>query len=237
MSLRRLLITVLTFVSITAAAQRRVAAEVEVKTLYSGKVTTVESKVFCSSSGRLVQVFESPTLYYTITNPDGEFKMYVPGTNEVYSERREDYSDRDDLLYLFLSGRGDDLGLGLYGYKLSSTTREDGGLVKRTYLPTVPGKGVSKVELVQEIFLPIYLAYYNDGGEVVSRLYLSSYERFSNLMLPLRMTSVQYTSKRDSSLTRTIYSNVKVDGQDPMFDFQVPSGAKPVKKVPSGRKK
>ena len=68
MSLRRLLITVLTFVSITAAAQRRVAAEVEVKTLYSGKVTTVESKVFCSSSGRLVQVFESPTLYYTITN-------------------------------------------------------------------------------------------------------------------------------------------------------------------------
>ena len=162
-----------------------------------------------------------------------EGSFYVDGT----AERREDYSDRDDLLYLFLSGRGDDLGLGLYGYKLSSTTREDGGLVKRTYLPTVPGKGVSKVELVQENFLPIYLAYYNDGGEVVSRLYLSSYERFSNLMLPLRMTSVQYTSKRDSSLTRTIYSNVKVDGQDPMFDFQVPSGAKPVKKVPSGRKK
>ena len=209
----------------------------EVKTLYSGKVTTVESKVFCSSSGRLVQVFDSPTLYYTITNPDGEFKLYVPGTNEVYSERREDFSDRDELLYIFLSGRSDDMGLGLYGYRLSSTVREEGGILKRTYVPSTPGKGVSKVELVQENYLPIYLAYYNEGGAVVSRTYLSSYSRFSNLMLPLRVTSVQYTSKKDSTLVRTVYSNVTLDGQDPMFDFQVPSDAKPVRNIPSSRKK
>ena len=128
------------------------------------------------------------------------------------------------------------MGLGLYGYKLAGTVREDGGIVKRTYVPSSPGKGVAKVELVQENYLPIYLAYYNDGGSVVSKVYLSSYSRLGNMMLPLRVTSVQYTSKKDSTLVRTIYSDVKVDGQDPMFDFQVPAGAKPVKNLPAGRK-
>ena len=231
-----LLIPSLVIISLTAAAQRRVAADVEVKTLYGGKVTTVNSKVFCSSSGHMVQVFDSPDTYYTITNPNGEFKLYFPSTNEVYSERMEDYSDRDDLLYLFLSGRSDDMGLGLYGYKLSSTSKEEGGLLKRTYLPMGPGKGVSKVELVMENYLPIYLAYYDSSGAVVSRTYLSSYSRFSNLMLPLRVTSVQYTAKKDSSLVRTVYSNVRTDGSDPMFDFKVPADAKPVKAAPTGKK-
>lgn len=234
---RRLLITAFILISIPSLmAQRRVSAGMEVKTLYGGKVTTVASKVYCASSGRLVQVFESPDHYYTITNPDGEFKVYYPGTNEVYSERKEDFSDRDNVLYLFLSGRGDDMGLGLYGYKLAGTVREGGGIVKRTYVPSAPGKGVAKVELVQENYLPIYLAYYNDGGAVVSKVYLSSYSRQGNIMLPLRVTSIQYTSKKDSTLVRTIYSDVKVDGQDPMFDFQVPAGAKPVKNLPAGRK-
>ena len=232
----RLLIPALFIISLTAAAQRRVAADVEVKTLYGGKVTSVSSKVYCNSSGRLVQVFETPSRYYTVTNPNGEFQLYIPGTNEVYSQRKEDFSDRDDLLYLFLTGRSDDMGLGLYGYKLSSTTREEDGLLKRTYLPVAPGKGASKVELVLENYLPIYLAYYNEGGAVVSKTYLSSYTRFPNLVLPLRVTSIQYTSKKDSSLVRTVYSNVKVDGQDPMFDFRVPSDAKPLKQSPSGKK-
>ena len=233
---RGLFILTLTIISLTAAAQRRVAADVEVKTLYGGKVTSVSSKMYCSSSGRLVQEFESPSKYFTVTNPDGEFKLYIPGTNEVYSERKEDFSDRDDLLYLFLTGRTDDLGLGLYGYKLSNTVTEDGGLLKRTYVPSVPGKGVSKVELVLENYLPIYLAYYDKSGAVVSRTYLSSYTRFQILMLPLRVTSVQYTSKKDSSLVRTTYSNVRIDPQDPMFDFRVPADAKPAKLSPKGKK-
>ena len=233
---RGLIITALFIISMSASAQRRVSADMEVKTLYGGKVTTVTSKVFCTSTGQMVQVFQSPSPYYTITNPNGEFKLYVPSTNEVYSERKEDFSDRDDLLYLFLSGRSDDMGLGLYGYKLASTSKEEGGLLKRTYLPMSTGKGASKVELVLENYLPIYLAYYDSSGTVVSRTYLSSYTRFSNLMLPLRVTSVQYMAKKDSSLVRTVYSNVRVDGDDPMFDFKVPADAKPVKAAKAGKK-
>ena len=128
------------------------------------------------------------------------------------------------------------MGLGLYGYKLSSTSREGEGLMKRTYLPASKGKGVSKVELVLENYLPIYLAYFDASGAVVSKTYLSSYNKFSNLMLPLRVTSVQYTSKKDSTLVRTIYSNVTLDGNDPMFNFKVPSDAKPLKSTPNIKK-
>ena len=87
-----------------------------------------------------------------------------------------------------------------------------------------------------ENYLPIYLAYYDSAGSVVSRTYLSSYSRFSNLMLPLRVTSVQYMAKKDSSLVRTVYSNVRIDGNDPMFDFKVPADAKPVKSSKAGKK-
>ena len=229
----RLLIALSTFlIAISAAAQRRVAAEVEVKTVYAGKVTTVKNRSYCSSSGKLVQVFDSPYTYYTVTNPDGEFKMYIPGRKEVYSSRKEDFSDRDDLLYLFLSGHADDMGLSQYGYKLNSTVREDGGILKRTYVPAAPGKGASKVELVLENFLPIYIAYYNSGGAVVSRTYLSSYAKLRTLALPCRVTSVNYTSKKDSTIVRTVYSNIRTDGNDPMFDFTVPKDAKPVSMAP-----
>jgi hypothetical protein len=231
-----LILPALLIISMSASAQRRVSADMEVKTLYGGKVTSVESKVYCNSTGDLVRVFNSPSTYYTITNPSGEFKLYIPATNEVYSQRKEDFSDRDDLLYIFLSGRSDDMGLGLYGYKLSSTSREGEGLMKRTYIPASKGKGVSKVELVLENYLPIYLAYFDASGTVVSKTYLSSYNKFSNLVLPLRVTSVQYTSKKDSTLVRTIYSNVNLDGNDPMFSFKVPSDAKPLKSTPTIKK-
>ena len=231
-----LLIVFLIITSFSAAAQRRVAADVEVKTMYAGKVTTVKNKVYCNSSGRMVRVFDSPSLYYTVTNPNGEFSLYIPETNEVYSDRKDDFSDKDDLVYLFLSGRSGDMGLSLYGYKLSSTSQEGEGLVKRTYVPAVKGKGVAKVELVLENYLPIYLAYYDAGGAVVSKTYLSSYSKFTNFVLPLRVTSVQFTSKKDSTLVRTVYSNVRLDGDDPMFDFQVPAEAKPVKQASAGKK-
>ena len=48
------------------------------------------------------------------------------------------------------------------------------------------------------------------------------------MMLPTRATSITYTSPKDSSVMRTIYSDIKVDGDDPLFDFQVPSNAKVV---------
>ena len=107
-----------------AAAQRRGSARAQVQTVMDGKVTTVTKEVYCSANGRLVTVFHSPELAYIISNPKGEVQIYRPSAKEVISEVKEDFSDRDDLLYLFLTGRVDDMGLAGYGYKLVSSKQE-----------------------------------------------------------------------------------------------------------------
>lgn len=216
----------LILISLSVSAQRRIAADREVKTVFDGKVTTVRSEVFCQASGEMVTVFQSPYPYYVLTNPSGEFKLYVPSSNEVYTDRRDDFSSKDDILYLFMTGKSGDMGLSGFGYRLSSTENED-GLLKRTYVPTVRGKGVSKVELVLEAYLPIYLAYYDEAGNVLSRTYLSAYSRYPRFALPQRATTITYTSRKDSVIVRTQYSRVRVDGDDPMFGFEVPADAKP----------
>ena len=113
-----------------AAAQRRVSASAQVQTVMDGKVTTVTKEVYCSANGRLVTVFHSPELAYIISNPKGEVQIYRPSAKEVISEVKEDFSDRDDLLYLFLTGRVDDMGLAGYGYKLVSSKQEEGGIIR-----------------------------------------------------------------------------------------------------------
>ena len=230
MQLRRLTLSALIVISATAAAQNRVAADVEVKTVMDGKVTTQKSQVFCTATGDRTQVFEGNPSYYAITNLQGEFNAYFPASNEVFTDRKDDYSSKDDVFYLFLSGKSDDMGLSSFGYRLSGSVMED-GLLKRTYVPEKSGaaKGVSKVEIVLENYLPIYIGYYNEKGVLASKTYLSSYARYKGVMLPCRTTSIAYTAKKDSTVTRTLYSNIRVDGIEPMFRFRIPDNARTIK--------
>ena len=228
-SAKRLLLSLLIGISATAAAQTRVAADVEVKTVLAGKSTTVRSRVCCSAGGNLIQAFSEPYPYYTVTNAKGEFRLYVPSSNEVVTKRSDEYSSRDDLLQLFLSGRTDDLGLMSYGYKLSSTRTDEDGLVIRTYVPARSGgKGAAKVELVLENYLPIYIGYYDTADRLVSKTYFSHYLQLRDFAFPTRSTAISYTAKKDSTIVRTLYSNIQTDGKDPLFDFTIPADAKAV---------
>jgi len=230
MQLKGLLISTLLFISASAAAQTRVAADVEEKTVMDGKAVTRTSELYCTSAGNLVQVFSGDPSYYVLTNLSGEFKAYFPKSNEVYSDRRDDFSTKDNIFYLFMSGHSDDLGLSMYGYRLASSTTDEDGLLKRTYLPTSKApKGTAKIELVLEDYLPIYVGYYDKAGRLVSKSYISSYRQFPSVTLPQRITSISYTSAKDSTIVRTLYSHIRIDGSEPMFDFRIPEGATPKK--------
>jgi len=135
-------------------------------------------------------------------------------------------TSQDELISVFMSGRAEDLGLGMYGYRLQSTTRED-GLVKKTYVTDKEGD-VPKVEIVYENFLPIYCGYVSASGKTISKTYYSKYVPAGRTMIPTRTTSITYTSQKDSSVMRTIYSDIRVDDNDTYYDFQVPAGAKVV---------
>lgn len=207
-----------------ASAQRRIMADVEVKQAAGGKVATITKRVHCSSDGRAVIHFLKPQDYIVLTNVKGETRMYIPSTNEVVVDNSATLTSQDELISVFMSGRAEDLGLGMYGYRLQSTTRED-GLVKKTYVTDKAGD-IPKVEIVYENYLPIYCGYIDASGRTITKTYYSHYAPAGRLMLPGRTTSITYTSQKDSSVMRTIYSNIRVDEDDPLFSFEVPANAK-----------
>ncbi|MBO6169500.1 MAG: hypothetical protein J6O51_05960 [Bacteroidales bacterium] len=206
-------------------AQRKVSADVQVKTVINGKVSTVTKSIYCNNNGRLVTSFKKPTTYYVVTNSKGEMQFYYPATNEVYTQIDQAFSSTGELVWLFMSGRIDDLGLGAYGLKQTSTSRED-GYIKKTFSSSDPTKPV--VEIVYENYLPIYCAYTSPEGKLLSKKYLSDYQRFGRFTLPLRVVDINYGSKKDSSVVRTLYSSIKVDEDAPEFSFEVPSDATPL---------
>lgn len=216
-----ILLTVNTF---SIHAQRKVTADVEVKQVASGNVATITKRVHCSNDGRVVIHFLKPEEYFVLTNSKGEMKMFMPRTNEVLMENSSGLSSQDELISLFMNGRVDDLGLAAYGYKLQSTVRED-GYIKKTFSTADKGEH-PVVEIVYENFLPIYCGYLDQSGRTVRKTYFSKYTPAGRMMLPTRMTEVTYVSAKDSTVARTVYSNIKVDQDDPMFSFEIPSNAK-----------
>ena len=77
-------------------------------------------------------------------------------------------------------------------------------------------------------YLPIYSATLTEDGHVQTKVYYSQYKTVGYVPFPHRQTQITYNSPTDSTITRTIYTNVEVDGDSAMFDFKVPEGAKPI---------
>lgn len=202
-------------------AQRRVSADVEVKQALAGKVVTVTKSVYCSGNGRLVIHFLTPEEMFVVTNPLGEARVYFPKTGKDNAGENIGLSSRDELLFLFLSGRVDDLGVTQDGYRLVSTANED-GLLKKTFVSEKNGN-LPRVEIVYQNYLPIYLAYLDPSGKAVNKTYFSNYSYFQRFVFPCRVTNITYPTPRDSSVTRTLYSNLKVDVDDPLFDYDIPA--------------
>ena len=211
---------------VPAGAQRKVSADVEVKTVTKGKLSTVTKSVYCTSNGRLVTLYKTPLKYYSIANSKGEFQLYNPESNEVMSQYDPSLSSTTELVSIFMSGRVDDLGLGYLGYRLAETGREE-GYVKKSFKH--PDPMLPTVNIVYDNYLPIYCEYISPEGKVVNRKYLSNYQQFGRMTLPLRSTDISYGNGRDSTVVRTIYSSVRIDTEDPAFDFSVPADAKPMK--------
>ncbi len=218
-----------------ASAQRRVSADVEVKTVTGGNVTTVTKSVYCLSNGRLVTYFRSPFEYVMETNILGECKFYFPSSNEVYIDNSGGVTSKDELLSLLLSGRLEDLGVSLSGYGLKTTERLPDGLVKKTYRGSVSGMP-SLCEIVYKDYLPIYSATLTEDGHPQVKVYYSRYENVGYTPFPLRNTEIIYNSPKDSTVVRTIYSNIVLDGTDPNFDFVIPEDAKPLDMSPNLKK-
>ena len=214
----------------SAPGQRRVSADVEVKQVFKGRVSTIVKSVYCANNGRLVIAFREPEQYFVVANAKGESKMYMPQSNEVFVNNEGLVNSSDELIYIFMSGRSSDLGVSRQGYRLSATER-DGEYIRKIFVSDSNGN-VPRVIIAFKNFLPVYCEYQDNKGAALGKTYFSNYLYNSRLTLPTRVTNITYSGeKRDSSITRTIYSNLRIDEDDPNFDFEIPADAK-VSKLP-----
>lgn len=209
---------------VPASAQKRISADVEVKQMAKNQVMTITKSVYCSNNGRLVVSFHRPEEYVMLTNSIGETKIYSPKTNSVMTDNSGMSSAKDEMLYLYLMGRIDDLGLGLSFYSVRGTRREDGLLVK-TFVTDRPDQSPQVEVVYNSDYLPVYCAFYDANGHIITKTYLSHYDRVGPLPFPCRQTTISYLSAKDSTVTRTLYSNFKIDDDDPMYGFEVPENA------------
>lgn len=216
-----------------AFSQKRVSADIEVKQVVGKQVVTITKSVYCSNNGRLVIWVHTPQEYYIVTNALGETALYMPRTNEVMTDRSGAMNSSQEPLSVFLMGRVDDLGVGLEGYALTSTSFED-GVIKKTFTSN-KSQDAPTVEIVYDKnYLPIYSAFLNPSGQVLTKKYLAHYSFQPRFVFPERITDITYGSGKDSTIVRNIYTNIKVDSSDPMFDFEIPSDAKEAS-MPSAR--
>lgn len=226
--MKKLVILILSILpAFPAAAQFKVAADVEVKEVSGGKLTTTRKHVCCQSGGRLVSFVSYPSEYYLIEEASGESRMYIPASNEYYTNHKGMLSGKGDLLSIFLSRAVYDMGLGAFGYTLKSTRTDGDGYLIRTFVTGKAG-AAPVVDLVFKDFMPVCILYKSSDGTVRGKVFLSDYRTVKRFAFPCRTTEIMYMAKNDSLVSRTIYSNLKVDEDDSLFDFVIPSDARPV---------
>jgi len=219
--------TLLLILSIPVSAQRQISADVTVQQVSGGQKSTTHKHVCCTVSGRLVSQYSQPEQYYSVETPNGEAQVYIPKSNMVYTDHSRTSVSKDNLLYLYLSRGFSDMGLTLYGYVLKSQEVEEGGIIKKTFTSTNKDNA-PVVDVVYKDFVPIFMAHRNIDGRCRGKQYFSNYTKLGSGSFPARTTEIIYTSAKDSVVVLTTFSDLKVDSDDPLATFVVPSNAEPL---------
>ena len=207
----------------------KISLNMESQSLKNGKKSTVTAEIFYKPSTGIMTIhYLKPIECVFISNAKGEAKIYYPAKNEVYLTQSVAFDTEKSLLYYFLSNKTSDLGLKDLGFTLSETKYEDKMLITTWKAPFSLAKEFSKVELVSENYVPIYLGYYNASFKLVKKIYYYQYSQIQSVKLPLKVVEFNYLPDGDSVVNRIVYSDVRLNEQanSPYFNFKVPENAK-----------
>ena len=171
-----------------------------------------------------------PAEFIKISNKLGETKIYFPAKNTVSVQQDNSLSSTNELLYYFLNNRVTDLGLQKEGFRMTGTTRED-DLVVTLWEAPVPNKALRDVKVVFKDMLPIYAEYRGMDNTIRKKIYYSGYRDFTYFSLPMRITEISFESRKDSTIRRSVFSNIRFyDSADSgYFNYKIPENARLVK--------
>ncbi|MFH2141741.1 MAG: hypothetical protein ABIJ97_04920 [Bacteroidota bacterium] len=200
----------------------------ETKSLTKGKLLKFQSEVYyLYKEGKMITRYTYPKEYFYISNKLGEAKIYFPDKNEVYVKTDKLFTTENNVLYIFLNNKTQDMGLMDLKFKVKET-RFDEGLSVTTWIPPVELLSrISKVELVHENYQPIYSAYYKDE-KIVQKIYYYDYMILNQFSLPQNITQIDYFANGDSTINKITISDLKsgLKANSQYFDFIIPEDAK-----------
>jgi hypothetical protein len=191
---------------------------------------TTEVDLFLDNNRKiLTKYYHSSPDFIMVSNALGEIKTYYPKNNEVAYRQLSELSSKRNLIYYFANNLTDNLGLAEEGFTLESNTFEDNYYVTIWKSPSIL-TGIATVKMVFENSTPIYSEYKASEEKILKKTYYTNYKNFERFRLPMKILEISYKSDKDSIMSRTEFSNVKISSSadNSYFDFKIPEDAKPI---------
>ena len=225
----RLFLLLLLLSPLPVRAQRLFRVDVESKTVHKGSMKVYKKEIFYTKGGNLNILWKvGDHSYYSTTSQMGFTSLYYPSANQSVALDPNMFKAADELLYLFAEGGIEDMGLIRAGF-VHKSTKKDGDYTVRRYEPRAQGTMCAWVEVAyNKDFLPVYCAYFNKKGKIITKTYLSNYKSLRSFTFPMRVTEITYLmEKNDSTVRLDIYSNLELDVPRETHTFRIPSNAIP----------
>jgi outer membrane lipoprotein-sorting protein len=208
---------------------QKISMDMEVRSASGRNSIRSKASIYYTSEGKMVSYFAEPQEMVVINNRKGEITAYNPADNTVFKQQNYTQGTETDQLFYFLDNKRSDLGLTAMGYGVKSTKIEDGLKVTEWSPPVNLSGSIKKVELVHERGNPIYLGYHAANGAIVKKIFFYNYEKVGDyILLPKAVTQIDFKSPTDSVVTKTVYSEFRLNQQvlDDKLSFEIPADAK-----------
>ncbi|MGM0496596.1 MAG: hypothetical protein ACQESJ_01635 [Bacteroidota bacterium] len=216
------------FINYSYGQVEKISVHKKTQVLKDGKKQSIQANCYYSTAkGEFVVHYTEPKEFIKKTNKKGELKIYLPEQNKVTIKQDFYFSSQNELLHYFVNNLIDDLGLKKQGFTLADTEFDEGYMVT-TWNPPENINKISNVKIVFENMIPIYSSYQDKDGEIIRKIYYSNYYKGENFILPRKITEITFTSKTDSTIKRTIYSDIKENEKVNSYylDYEIPEDAK-----------
>lgn len=208
---------------------KKLGLDMETKSATNGYTSTTRASIYYTNDGSMVSYYEMPKEYVVFNNAKGEIKIYDPAKNTVLQQQNYLYSTETSQFYYFLNNKKSDLGLASMGFVQNNLKFEEGLMITEWLPPAQMAKMISRVELVHEQGQPIFIAYYDSDNNLANKSYYYNYQKLSpTLDFPATVTKIVYSTPTDSVVTKTSYTNIKLDAEvkDELLNYSIPNDAK-----------
>lgn len=195
------------------------------------KISGLLELYYDKSKNTITKKVAKPEELIIVTNKLGEMKVYYPSTNQVSYMQTNELSSQREMIFYFANNQTDHLGLMDEGFNLVSRNY-DGDYIVTVWKAPSNIKAVDQVKMVFDGSNPIYAEYTSAENQVIKKIYYSNYQDYISFRLPLRITEIGYLESGDSTIKRTIFSNVNITTSpaSEFFNFKIPDDATPIKK-------